>query len=263
MIRQSKNFTFNGESNDAYGIISVNLSTGMQSEPFGASTTIKEVEIRGNSKRYFQGVQRSPLEFTVTFAFSNAFTSDELRSVSRWLTTDFYAPLQFYDGTGEDLKQIYYVMFVDTPELVTNAANHGYVTLKAHCNDAYAYSSIYSDIVDCSTNIPEGTKYTFQNLGDVSCSPIIEVQIVSGSSFAITNYSNGTSKVLSFTGLSVGEILKINCENEVIESSTESLRYDNMTTNSVFFTFPTGANYLNITGNVQVCWNYEHKFNVG
>jgi phage-related protein len=264
MIRQSLYFTYAGIRSDDMGVVNVNISSGMQSEPFAASISIREVVIKGNSRPYFQGIQQSPLEFTVTFAFNSTFTSDDLRAVSRWLyEPNFYSPLQFFDGTGEDLNQIYYALFVGEPEIVHNSANAGYINLKVRCNDAYAYSGIYtSEIYDYTTNSVGGTSYVFENLGDVETQPLVIVEIVSGSTFTITNTSD-SGKVLSFTGLGVSEVVTIDCENEIIASSLGLDRYDNMTTSSDFFKIPRGFNYMNIKGNVKIQWKYENKYRTG
>jgi phage-related protein len=264
VIRQSLYFKFNGESSEDYNLWNINMSTGMQSEPFASPRNIKEVSIRGTSRRYFQEIQLEPLEFTVSFAFKTGFTSDDLRSVARWLTTpNFYAPLQFFDGTNNDLNQIYYAMFIDSPELFSSS-NQGYINLKVRCYDAYAYSGIYtSEIYDYSANVGNGTSYVFENKGDVDVQPVIIVEIVSGNLLTIQNNSAGGQK-LQFNNLQIGETVIIDCENEIIETNlANTYRYDNMASDSTFLSIPRGFNYMNIKGNVKIQWKFENKYIVG
>lgn len=140
-IRESLYFSYDGKKSIDYGIINVNISTGMQEEPFAYSRSIMEDKIRGRSKPYFKGIKKEPLSFTVNFAFEDTWDEEKIKEIKRWLTEqDYYKPLYF----SEDVERIYYALVVDDPVLIHNCLKQGYVTLTFRCNDAYAYSPVYT-----------------------------------------------------------------------------------------------------------------------
>jgi phage-related protein len=256
-IRSSTSFVFNGESSENYGILNVNISSGLQSEPFASGRSIREVKIKGRKEPYFQEIEYEPLQFNVSFYFEENWDDDKIRSVARWLLTPtFYVPLQF----SENEDRWFYCLVVDSPELVHNGLKQGYVNLTFRCNSPYSYSPVYtSAILDYSLNDVDGTAYTFVNNGDVICKPVLEVQIVSGSTFSIVNSSNGGQK-LEFTGLTVGENLVIDCEAETIETDlSATYRYENMSSTSEFLSMIFGNNYLTVYGNIKLVWKYQYK----
>lgn len=251
-IRSSEYFIFDGQQSSDFGIINININSGMQSEPFVADEEIQEVYIRGNDRPYYQGTTKKPLQFPVSFAFEDTWDTEKIRSVARWLTNhNYYKPLQF----SYDLERVFYCKFVDSAELIHNCLSQGYITLTARCDSPYSYSQYYEQIVDCSSNTVGGTDFTFINQGDLECKPLLYVEVVSGASFSIINSSDG-GETLSFTGLATNELLTIDNENEDIETNIAlTYRYSNH--NGVFLSLPYGYNYLKIFGNVKLKFKYQ------
>lgn len=150
-IYDSAYFTFNSVRSKDLSMLNVTLDGSMQEEYLGASQSILEDKIKGRHKPYFQGIEKKPLELTVHFAFENGWTTEELRSIRRWLTEpSYYVPLTF----SNDPEKIYYVLYIDDPYLLHNSASQGYVTLRFRCNDSYAYSPLMtSPIYDWAENV--------------------------------------------------------------------------------------------------------------
>lgn len=254
-IRDSLYFTYNGKTSDEMGLINVNVgSNNSFEESFLPNRKIIEQTIRGNPSPYFIDVQYEPLVVPVSFAFLDYYDSDSIRSVARWLLTDYYAPLSFSDN----YDRIFYAMVVDDSKLIHNGLKEGYLQLSFRCNSPYAFTPVYeSSIYDYSSNTVGGTDYTFVNVGDLACKPTITIQIISGGTFTITNNSNSGQK-LSFTGLSDNETLTIDCEAETIETDIPATyRYGNMSSDSEFLSMLYGNNYLNIKGNVKIQWKWQ------
>lgn len=186
-IRESLYFIFDNQLSTSFGIVSVSVSTGMSEEPFLASRTINETRVRGNNKPYFTSVTQDPLTFTLTFAFQNGFDSNQLRAVSRWLSVEYYKPLQFSDN----LDRVYYAM-LSGDSVLTHVAGQGYVTLTMRCDSPYSYSPAFlSPIYNLSSNPTEGTNIKITNLGDVSVYPEIYIDKVGNGEVEIINNSNG------------------------------------------------------------------------
>lgn len=255
-IRSSKTFNFAGENSQDFGIINVSIDGGMQEEPFLAARSIREVKVKGRKNPYFQEIEYEPLQFNVSFAFEDTWDEAKIRSVARWLGDQtYYKPLIF----SEMPNRIFYVIFVDSPQLIHNTLKQGYIELSVRCDSPYSYSPVYtSALFDYSTNPVEGTAYTFVNNGDVINKPTIEIEIISGTTFSITNNSNGGKKI-EFSGLVADENLTIDCEAETIETDIPiTYRYSNMSSDSDFLSMVYGNNSLVIKGNIKLRWKYQN-----
>jgi phage-related protein len=255
-IRSSLFFTFNGRTSEELGIMNVNINSGMQSEQFASNRSIKEQKIRGRDKPYFQEIQRDPLELTVSFAFKDTWDTDKIRDVARWLTSPkYYSPLIFVED--EDISKIYYCLCIDSPELIHNCLQNGYINLKFRCVDAYCYTNVSTKIIDLSSNPSQGTAYTFANLGDENCDPLVSIYKVGAGDVHIFNQSDGNAE-MSFTGLVDQETVIVDCEAKTIVSDIPlTYRYDNLVGD--YLSIPIYNNYLLIKGNCKIKFTYEFK----
>jgi predicted phage tail component-like protein len=272
-ISQCLYFTYdNVNFYEQFGIINVNIDSGLYDESFIANRNLMEQKIRGNPIPYFQEIKDEPLEFKLSFAFSDSFDDDKIRSVARSLKKDYYAPLVFSDNP----ERIFYAICVDNPRLIHTGSGTGNITLNFRCNSPYAYSSVYtSSIYDTDTTAdssffatlfltptfsPLGvTNITLVNNGDLSMRPIIYAKLLASDTFSIINLSNGGQQI-SFSGIAIGETITIDCQNEEIESdiSTTTYRINNMT--GEFLEIIRGNNILQVIGNIQLQFKYEYAF---
>lgn len=253
-IRDSEHFNYAGISSKDMGLINVNVNSGLLEEPFLSNRNIREVSVRGNDIPYFQEIELEPLEFELSFAFLEAFDVDKIRSVARWLGGQtYYQPLYFEN----DPNRIFYCMAVDSPRIIHNALQQGYVTLKFRCSSPYSYSPVYeSSVFDYSSNTSSGVEYVFENKGDLPIKPIIYIEKVGAGEVKIVNHSNrGDELVLS--NLADGEKLVVDCQLETIESDLALVnRYKDH--NGVFLEMVYGNNYLRIFGTCKLRWKYQY-----
>lgn len=137
-IRDSLYFEYAGKKSADFGILNVNVnSNGLLEEPFGSEIELKEVKIRGNDKPYYQGKQRQPLKFSVSFAFEDKWNEQKIREIVRWLLGhEYYQPLIF----SNDPERIYYCLVIDEPILLHNGLSEGFVNLNFRCDSPYIYS---------------------------------------------------------------------------------------------------------------------------
>ncbi len=140
-------------------MLNVNLNGGMQDEYFAASQSILEDGTRFRTKPYFHGTKKEPLKLQVSFAFEYDWGVNDLRYVRSWLTEPTnYVPLIF----SNEPEKIYYVLYVDEPELLHNSLSQGYLTLNFRCNDAYAFSPLMlSEIYEWEDNPFHLTQHAF------------------------------------------------------------------------------------------------------
>ncbi|ALS22317.1 phage tail domain-containing protein [Paenibacillus naphthalenovorans] len=135
-MKEGIDFYYNGIYSVDMGLINCKIDSGFFEEPFLSERQIKEIIIRGNEKPYFQEVQRSPLEFSLTFAFEDYYDNVRIREVARWLDQDYYRP--FY--TSDNPERIFYCMLVSDSQLLHNGLKMGYVQVKFRCDSPYSYS---------------------------------------------------------------------------------------------------------------------------
>lgn len=211
MIRSSLYISFAGESSEVYKILNVNTSSGLYSEPFVGSRSINETKTRGNDIPYFHNIENDTLEFTCQLAFENEPTSDELRTVKRWLLSPtYYTELIFSD----DPDKLFYALVVGQPQYIHNGTS-GYLECNFRCSSNHGYGSYLSQTETISAT---PVSYTITNNGDLSCLPIFKFTKIGAGTVSVTNLSN-SSEQLEITGLLNGEIVQIDGNTEIIENS--------------------------------------------
>lgn len=246
-------FSYNGINCADKGVTNVNISSGLQEDPFLPTKNILEQKIKGNPKPYFMGVEYEPLEIPITLSFDEEVDENKLREIANWIDIENYAPLIF----EEKQTHIYYAMTTEEGLFVHNGCNQGYVTFTFRCDSPWAYTPSYSQEYDFTTNTVLGTSYTIINHSDFKVKPLIELEVIEGTSFSIVNMSNQGEK-LELTGLVEGEKLIIDCEYKSIETDIPlTYRYGNRTNDSKFISFVKGYNYLKVYGKVKLTFIYR------
>ncbi|RRJ66404.1 phage tail protein [Paenibacillus oralis] len=142
-IRDSLYFSYAGIVSEKFGVINVNVNSGMQEEALAASREANLLAAKGRDRPYLQSVTKSPLKFNVSFAFEDYYDTQKLREVARWLTEhDYYQELYFTNEIGRSPERIFYAIVVDDPTLVHNCLSQGYVSLTFLCDSPYSYSPV-------------------------------------------------------------------------------------------------------------------------
>lgn len=138
-MKEGLEFSYDGIKSSDMGLINVKFSDGLFEELFVAEKTIHEIKIRGNDKPYFQGVERSPLVFSLQFAFEDYYDHEKIRKVARWLDQDYYKP--FF--TTDNPNRIFYCILHSSSTLLHNGLKQGYVEIEFRCDSPYSYSPQY------------------------------------------------------------------------------------------------------------------------
>ncbi|WP_010498398.1 distal tail protein Dit [Paenibacillus elgii] len=139
-MKEGIDFYYDGVYSLDMGLINCKVESGFFEEPFLSQREIHEISVRGRDKPYFQGVKRSPLSFSLTFAFVDYYDEEKIRAVARWLNKDNYKP--FY--TSDNPERIFYCMLESESTLLHNGLKQGYVNLKFRCDSPYSYSPVYT-----------------------------------------------------------------------------------------------------------------------
>jgi len=252
-MKESISFYYNGISSEEMGLYNVTLNSGLYEESFLSERKIEEVTIRGREKPYFQGVTRSPLILSLSFAFKDTYNEQKIREVARWLDQNYYKPFYTVDAPN----RIWYCVLNSSPKLLHNGLKQGYIDLEFRCDSPYTYTPIVESVVyDMSENTTSGTEITFINNGDVNCKPEIWIQKVGVGDFSIVNHTTG--KEFKFIGLADGEEVKVNCENHIITTSLPATyRYNSFNNN--YLDFVRGINHLTVKGKAKFQFRYYFK----
>ncbi|MGG3920347.1 distal tail protein Dit [Geobacillus thermodenitrificans] len=251
---QRLDFSYDGISSLDMGVIQVSLEGGLFKETFVANKKINEVSIRGREKPYFFGTERDPLSFPLTIYFEDGFDENKIRNVARWLDQDFYKPFYFL----EDPNKIYYAMTLENSEFIHNGIRDGFITLNFRCNSPYAYSPVTTKTYDFSNNTSSGTQIIINNYGDLECKPLLAIEPLEDGDISIVNLSDN-NKEFKFTGLKKGEIVTIDNEKELIESSLSYVwRYENFNNN--YLSLKVDENKLNVYGKCKLTFKYQFKY---
>lgn len=251
-MRESIGIVYNGIELLEENGIQISDDAGLFSESFVATKSINEEKIRGRDEPYHYGVEREPISFPLSFWFDEDLSDERKREIARILDQDYYKPLYTIDNP----HRIYYAMCIDDSNHIHNGIQMGKVTLNFRTNAPYAFSPVYFDNYDFSENMKNGTEIVFVNNGDLECSPVVEVQMLEDGDLSIINYSNDGQE-FKFTGLVAGEIIKVDCMKELIQSSVDD-RYDKF--NEHYLSFVRGHNYLNVKGKCLMNFKYQFKF---
>lgn len=145
MRNQYTTIYFNGEVfND---IFNATLENDFYSDVLIGSREIIEEKIPGRDLPYFYRVDHQPLEFEVTFAFTNALPLSKIKEIVRkFLRPKNYVDFKMADSDG-NFTPLYKIIFTGEPTLEhfykpdSNGADLyvGYFTLTARCNGPYGY----------------------------------------------------------------------------------------------------------------------------
>lgn len=251
MIRESLYFIFDGRKSSDYGILNVNINSGLLEEPFMSGRSIREIRTKYHYKPFYQGLNREPLSFWLSFAFEDTWDDKKIHEIAQWLNVDYYKPLSF----SENLDKVFYAMPVDEPQLIHNGLKRGYIQLNMRCDSPYAYSHfITSPIFE---NLNNETMFTIDNWGDLETYPEIYITMMENGNVSIINFANGIETTL--TNLKNGEQIYIDCENEIIRSSiANTWRYDDF--NDQYLSLVYGSNVLKVTGKCRLQFRYRFRF---
>ena len=231
MIRSSKFFTYANVSSKDMHVININTESSMQSEPFFASRTLRNVVIRGRKDPFFQQMQYQVLSFKMSLCLEDGYYWDEdtIRKVARWLCQDYPQPLVFEDSKSV----IYYTICTDEASIVHNCLRQGIVNITMTSSSPYAYSPDYiTDIIPVT-----GTQtIQLNNIGDIDCYPEIWIEkTVSDGEVEIINNTTGDDLIFQAGQKAQGNLT---FSGTVYDGETITIGENN--NNTSVFEFDTG-----------------------
>lgn len=251
MIKQYLNFTYNGVSSSDMGVTHVSVNSGLFQDSLGSNRTIVEQQNNLTDRRYFKRVSLDPIEIEMNIMFNQPMSDTQYDSIFSWLLQDYYKELYF----ESDVDKIFYCMPNGKPIINHNGGGEGYITITMRCFDGYLYSRQFSYFFDLSFNTSTGTTITLTNNGQTDIYPSLTI-LVKEASITILNLTTNESTQL--TGLSVGETITLDNENEEISTDVAGVyRFSNL--NDTYVRVLSPSNQYKVTGKCALTFNYRYK----
>ncbi len=261
----AKSFIFNGVPSEVYDLQIFNFeSGGVRDGPAGSDSTIYQKWPYRKSKPYFYGTsQNTPLEFDFTVGSENAISGDMRNLIEKWLLGQRgYLPLQIIQ---DDLDGIIYNVFLTkaTTKYIGNL-NYG-LNLHAQCDAPWGFSFPQTLTKTYSGSAIVSETFDFYNESANSDYLYPELSFTTsdiGTSFSLTNLTDDTTRIFAFTDISAGETMTVDCDREIISSSTGLLRMPKFSRK--FFRLLPGNNSLNMVGGItEFTMTYSFAKKVG
>jgi phage-related protein len=104
----------------------------------------------------------------------------------------------------------------------------------------------------------DGLYYTLENKGDEYLKPYIQLEKIGDGSISIMNLTNGGQQCV-IDNLKDGEVVTIDNENEMIESSLDNV-YHADDHNDTWVELPVGRNRLFFNGECKVKMTYRYIY---
>jgi len=241
---QSENFIFDGITSEEMGLYNVRMQSGLVETPFMGSKSTITTKVVGKDRPYFHGVNKDVIQFNLQFSLlDEEWTPEKTHEIARWLLHDTYKSFQ----SSDDLGKYYYVICIDGENLY-KANNKGYVELTFESNAPFAFSPIYLNEYDLSSNTTTDT-IQIENRSNINkyYYPTIEIELAgTTTNITLKNLSDG-GREFSFTGLQSGETISVDNENKYIISDIPAVyRFSNFNKN--WFRMVYGINQIEVTG---------------
>lgn len=253
---RAMDFTLNGISSTEFGVTNIHLESGAIEEPLHGSRSIIEDVIPNKSKRYLFGVQKEPLEFTMTFSLlDEKFTYAKRLQIMEWLLkdNDNYRSLILQDFETPANSIHFYVIVINQGTL-NLFGDQGYFQVNFRNIANSPFSPVYTSEIQNFSNNPTYIDYEMYNNSNIDTFYYPETWITlqgNSTGFSLQNLTNG-GKIMSCTGLNLLEEIYINHESKDIMSSLgeDVYRFDKFAEPKNWLQLISGKNIIRIRGNV-------------
>lgn len=246
----STDFVYAGESSINHGIYLIKMDKGFIEDPFLGEREIISETIPGRETPYFYGVKTKPLEVKMQLSpLDGYWTSAKRREIARWLDQETYK--EFY--SMDDSSKRYFLLYKGGINLHTNGIQQGYIEVTFQNISPYTYSTEQTQTNNLS-GIVSPTNITFNNAGDTTLKPELEILKYGTGAWSLTNTTTGV--ITSFDSLNDEETVYINNENrQIITDLPLTNRHSNFNNN--YIELVRGVNNLRISGACILTFRYR------
>jgi len=238
-------FIFNDIPSETYGLkIGFFDGGGIEDGFSGIKRSIDEYRIKNKSKPIYQGVEvTNKIAFELVVYSETELDTYDRQAIDNWLYLNNYA---FFSIVQADYENIFFnCMITDSTKI--SIGNIPYAKrLQIECDDAFAYTNEYTYSFTSTTT---SSTQEIKNIGNVSeyvYPTDMSITMNSSGTCKITNTSE-SSRLFEITNLSSGEVLAVDNENKILDSSVSSDRIQYF--NKKWFRLVPYSNMLTLNGN--------------
>ena len=242
-------FLLDNVSSTGYGVYISNINdSGVIESSFGSSINLITKKLLRNPVEYLFGVEQTPpLEFDISITSPDPIPGSMRDVIGSWLFgKQSYRKLRIIQN---DLQDVYFNCFIvsGTAIYIGNLC-YGF---KCHIKNDSPFAYGNTQTITRTYTLLANELYTYNNLSANAyyTYPTVTFKISSvGIDFGIMN-ANDNNRVFTFTSLTAGEIMTVDCQRQIISSSTGLLRVANF--NKKWLRFVPGINILRIVGGID------------
>ena len=234
---------FDGKTSDLYGLFCAKRdASGVDASPLGSEVEIIEDYVTRRETPYFYGVSFSTkLTFPISFFSECPIPRERVSEISRWLFgLPTYRQLKIIQ---DDMNNIYYNCMLTQNSLVCIGNEvYGFESTVV-CDSPWAYTD---EFTFSKTNISGNTRVT--NISDNTryTKPRITLEFTSDqSNVSVVNITDTGSSAMSFTTVTSGEIITMDCDLRTISSNRTGIQ-DRF--NGKYIYLVQGINVITLTG---------------
>jgi phage-related protein len=251
-------FIYAGQSSDIYGVIKCDIGS-INEESNDESSEIITSTTPFRQTYSLHSVEKSePLKFKLTICREDGefIDADFEEDLKEWLCKEEYHWLSI---DQDDMYDKMFYCAIINPQKVNVGRMSGGIQFDVICDSQYAWTNLrkktYSTV--------DGTLiFNFNNTAKINkyvLSPTLTITIASDGDIRIKN--NTTNQLITIDNCVVGEIITLDCENEIAESSTNRILVDDW--NVEFLEIIKGNNSITITGNFTMTMEYRLPVRIG
>lgn len=245
MAYQGYSFIWDGTPSSVYGLKICSWDSTPTDYNGGSSMELIEDQAPRSLKKYLLGAFPSkPLEFEMAIYSEEPMPDYKTQMIKKWLFgyPDKYRKLFIIK---EGLSDVFYECYLNDPQDKIINGNNGW-TFTVHCNAGGAWENERTQRYTPT----DGGTITFNNTSGSNdyMYPTVKFKMSAAGGFSIEN-SSDNDRTMAFTDLSANEIITVNGETGVVESSNPAAhRFGNF--NKKYLRLVSGVNSLVCTGSV-------------
>lgn len=253
-----KTFVFDGKASDIYGLFCAKRdASGVDASPLGSETEVIEDYVNRRDAPYFYGVlYNTKLTFPISFFSESPIPRERVSEISRWLFgLPTYRKLKIIQ---DDMGDIYYNCMLTQNNLVCIGNEvYGFESTVV-CDSPWAYGK---DFTFSKANVTGNIKVNNTSDNNRYTKPMITLNFSSGqSNVSVQNTSDIGSSKMTFSTVTSGEIITINCDQRIISSNRELIQ-DRF--NGKYIYLVPGINLITLTGTMSITIKYTPAKKVG
>lgn len=246
-IKDELYLNYDGVNSKDFGLIAVELGSGLYEETLVTNRTINETKPAKRQQSIFHNITEENRTFPLNLAFEDSFDEEKINDVINWLFKEYYRPL-YFEGQED---RVVFAMISGESNIIHNGMNQGYFTVTVQTNSPYRFSRL-------RTGSNSGNSMTLVNNGHETVYPEFSIKKVGSGDLRIQ--VDGRSVLI--TNLNDGEELYIDTlRDKIITDVVGEYRYDNVTLGELSDLFlDVGSKVYTITGGANITYRYREAY---